>query len=163
LRDCQDGTVRIVLIEKVLGNIAQTDAAGRAVDLVQLSADGMAKPHQKTVTEAGRELKISLPRGENLFCGAVLCMDEDMVIAVDMPEEKVFELRPRTHLEWARAAYSIGNMHQSAFLHEDCIRVPYDYVLEKMIAGLAVEYSIVRRKLDGLRANAADGVHGHKE
>lgn len=133
---------------------------GCAIDLALLSHDQLQRPHQKAKTEGGRELMISLERGQNLYCGAVLYREEGLIIAVDMPEEKVFEIRPRTTMEWAKAAFNIGNMHQSAYLYPDCIRIPYDYVLENMVKALGVEYAVTEKKLDGMRPNVSPG-HSH--
>ncbi len=152
-----------MIVEKITGNMHTAEIGSRSVDLVRLTHDQILKPHQKVTSEGGRVIGISLPEGGHLHNGDILWIDEAEVIAVDLMEEDVFELRPKNNIEWAKAAFNIGNMHQKAYLFPECIRVPYDYVLEKMIDALGVEYSRERRKLDGVPASvsAVYGRHSH--
>ena len=152
-----------MIIEKVVDDINNIVPEGRAIDYIRVTHDLLEKPHQKLTTENGKTIKISLIHGENLYCGAILLMNDEELVVVDLLEEKVFELKPSGNLEWAKTAFNIGNMHQKAYLYDDCIRVPYDYVLEKMIESLGVEYSIEMRKLDGIKANASvASTHSHE-
>lgn len=155
-----------MLIKQVLGNIKDRPSSDKNTDRLILSHEDIERGHQRVTSKAGRDLRISLDRGESLSCGDILYEDQDILIIVDMPQEKVFELRPKTNLEWARAAYNIGNMHQKAYLYSDCMRVPYDYVIEKMIESLQVDFSIKDEKLDGsianVKAQSAGHSHEHK-
>jgi len=152
-----------MIIEKITCNLSGTDPGSRSIDWVMLSHEEMMKPHQKVTTEKGKRIGISLPQGEHLHNGDILYMDDEEIIAVGLMEEDVIEIRPKNSLEWAKAAYNIGNMHHKAYLYSTCIRVPYDHVLERMLASLGVEYSKEKRKLDGIPANvpAAGGHHRH--
>lgn len=148
-----------MIIEKILGNIDEFDEGGRSIDMALLTHEELNKTHQKIFTQNGTELYISLERGAKISCGAVLYEDEEQIIVVDMQIEKVFEIKPKSSQEWAIAAFNIGNMHQNAFIYPDCIRVPYDYVLENMISSLNIPYEIAERKLDGIRPNVSHGHH----
>jgi len=152
-----------MIAEKVLGNLNVIEAGSRMIDRVRLTHDEIMKPHQKVTSEGGKVIGISLPEGERLHNGDILYMDDAEIVAIELKEEEVFEIRPKNNIEWARAAFNIGNMHQKAYLYSDCIRVPYDYVLERMIESLGVEYSREIQKLDGIPANisAAGGHHHH--
>lgn len=149
-----------MLIERILGNIEDFDDENLNVDTVLLSHLDMKKPHQKVVTSEGKTLKISLDRGQNLSCGAVLYFDDELLIAVDMPEEKVFEIIPKGIFQWSKAAYNIGNMHSSIYLYSDRIKVPYDSALVKMIHALGIQYRITESKLDGDQLGVSIG-HSH--
>lgn len=152
-----------MIVEKVLSNLKVTEQGNRTVDRVWLAHDEIMKPHQKVTAESGRTVSISLPEGDRLHNGDILYEDDAEMIVIELREEEVFEIRPKNNLEWAMAAFQIGNMHQRAYLYSDCIRVPYDHVLEKTIDSLGVEYSREVRVLDGIPANlpASGGRHTH--
>ena len=150
-----------MIIEKITGNLDEIEIGNRSVDLVVLDHHDLSRPHQKVTTQHGKILGISLARGEHLFKGAVLFSDEKEIIAIELSEEDVFEIRPKGSIEWARVGFNIGNMHQAAYVSENDICIPYDPVMEKMIHSLGVEYHRKTRKLDGIRANVSILSSGH--
>lgn len=151
-----------IIIDKVLGHLSELQVGPRKLDPVLLHHDQLEKPHQKVTSIGGLTLGISLEAGNKLFGGAVLWLDDDKVVYVDLVEEDLLEVIPSGNLEWAKVAYNIGNLHQPAYLYEDCIRIPYDESLERMLLRLGVTYTRKIAKLDGQRANA-QAVHstGH--
>lgn len=153
---------RSIIVEKILGILPELRTEGFELDPVVLDHVQLQKPHQKANTRSGRTLGISLDKGERLYPLAVLYVDDRTVIYVELAEEDLLELRPQSTLDWGRAAYNIGNLHQPAYLSEDCIRVPYDPVLVRMLDQLGIPWSRRTGRLDGLRANAAmGGGHSH--
>lgn len=149
-----------IIIERILGILPEIKTDGLELDPVVLDHGQLQKPHQKATTRSGRTLGISLDKGERLFPLAVLYLDGQTAVYVELAEEDLLEIRPENPLDWGRAAYNIGNLHQPAYLYEDCIRVPYDPVLVRMLDQLGVPWSRKTGRLDGLRANAAMG-SGH--
>jgi urease accessory protein len=119
-----------------------------------LQHDQLEKPHQKVASKGGFTMGISLEPGNKLFGGAVLWVDDEVVVFVELVEEDLLEVKPYGNLEWARVAFNIGNMHHPAYLHEEFIRIPYDEVMERMLLHLGVPYTRKIAKLDGIRANA---------
>jgi len=150
-----------MIVEEIVGRLEETDIGNRDVDLLVLDHMDLIRPHQKVKTQSGRGLAISLSHGDQLFKGAVLFADENVIIAVDLAEEDVFEIRPKGNIEWARVGFNIGNMHHAAYVSETDICIPYDPVIDKMLHALNVEYSRKTRKLDGIRANASISSGGH--
>jgi len=150
-----------MIIEKILGKVQDFDLTDLTVDKVLLDHYDMAKPHQKLKTEKGEKIAVSLPHGENMFAGAVLFRDDEKLIYVDLLPEKVLVIRPSGNMQWAKAAFNIGNMHHAAYLHEDCIVVPYDAIIENLIKGIDVDCETCMRKLDGQRAGHVVGGHSH--
>ena len=150
-----------MIVEKIIDRIEETDIGNRSLDLVLLDHLDLTRPHQKVKTQEGKTVAISLPLGEQLYKGAVLYSDEEEIIAVDLLEEDVFEIKPKGNIEWARVAFNIGNMHQPAYVTENDICIPFDPVMERMFRSLNVEYSRKKRKLDGLRANVSISSAGH--
>lgn len=149
-------------VEKIIGNIEEFQLDSRELDLVLLDHLDLSKPHQRVKSEGGRELAISLPHGETLSKGAVLYQDDKLVIAVELLEEDVYEIKPEGILQWARVSFNIGNMHQMAYITETDICIPCDPVMERIFTALDVKFTRTRRKLDGIRANISAGArHGH--
>lgn len=150
-----------MIVEKILGTIEDYASENLKIDRVLMDHYDLGKPHQKLKSEAGETVAISLPHGEHLFCGAVLYKDEEKIIAVDLIPEDALEIRPEGNLQWAKAAFNIGNMHHPAYLHEDCIVIPYDAILEHLLKGIGVNYVRCERKLTGQKANHVVGGHSH--
>lgn len=150
-----------MIIEKIVGRIEDFKTEDLRMDRVLLDHYDMSKPHQRLMSESGEKLAVSLPHGEHLFCGAVLYKDEEKIIVVDMLPEDVLEIHPEGNLQWAKTAFNIGNMHHPAYLHEDCIVIPYDAILENLIRGMGVAYTRCERKLTGEKANHVVGGHNH--
>lgn len=151
----------MLIIEKILGDIQTIDIEGAEVDKVLLDHYDMAKPHQKLKTESGETIALSLPHGENLFAGAVLYKNDGKLIYVDLQPEDALVIYPEGNTQWAKAAFNVGNMHQPAYLYDDCIAVPYDAIIENLIKGIGVRYERSMKKLDGHRAGVVVGGRSH--
>jgi urease accessory protein len=149
-----------IIISKVIGHYQSGDASDRILDPVLMTHDQLLKPHQRVRSTGGRELGISLDEQEKLFNGAVLWQDDEVVVAVSLVEEDVLEIRPFGNEEWAKVAFNIGNMHHAAYLYPTYIRIPYDFIVARMLLQLGVPVDRKMAKLDGERANAPAG-HGH--
>ena len=149
-------------IEKIVGTIAQIELKDRELDYVLLDHLDLNKPHQRVNSQGGRELAVSLPHGEQLYKGAVLYEDDSLVVAVELLEEDVYEIKPEGIVQWARVSFNIGNMHQPAYITQQDICIPYDPVMERIFAALDVKFTRTRRQLDGVRANISAGAgHSH--
>ena len=151
----------MTIVEKILGDIREVDTEGLRIDKAFLDHYDMAKPHQKLKTESGAVIAVSLEGGEKLYNGAVIFKDEEKIIVTELLPEDVLEIRPQGNLQWAKTAFNIGNMHHPAYLHEDCIVIPYDAIIENLIKGIGVEYKRCERQLTGERANHVVGGHNH--
>ena len=138
-----------MIVEKIIGDARDFQGEDLKIDKVYLDYLGMGKPHQKLTAESGEKIAISLDHGEHLFCGAVLYKDSERMIVVDMLPEDVLEIRPEGNRQWAKTAFNIGNMHHPAYLYDDCIRIPYDGILENLMKSIGVAYTRCERKLDG--------------
>ncbi len=150
-----------MIIEKILGNLGNNIKTEKSVDKVVLDHFDMAKPHQKLKTVGGKVFGLSLPKGEVLSSGDIIFEDANEMVVIDMAEEDIIEIRPKDNMEWGRAAFNIGNMHQSAYIYDNCIRIPYDYVMESLLNNLGVEIERITGKLDGVKANVSIKEHGH--
>ena len=93
-------------------------------------------------------------------------LDRDgLVIVVELEPEDALVIRPEGQMQWARAAYNIGNMHQRAFIQEDCIITPYDAILQSIMQKLHVPCERTVCPIDGVRANVSqsEGHHHHHD
>ncbi|MBQ9060895.1 MAG: hypothetical protein IJ128_07115 [Firmicutes bacterium] len=134
---------------------------GRRLETVTLDRDRLSHPHQKLVSETGETFGLSLPHGESLEAGSVLFADDKRIVVVELAPEDALVIRPRGQMEWARAAYNTGNMHQMAFLQEDCIITPYDPILESVMQRLGVACKRQVCPIDGIRASVSQDQHSH--
>lgn len=152
-----------MIIETITGNITTYDLQGRRVEKVILDRDQLSKPHQKVKTETGETFALSLPHGSALSSGDVIYADDDRAVVVELRAEDALRIRPEGAMQWARAAYNIGNMHQTAFIQEDCIVTPYDAILESIMQKLDVSCERTTCPIDGVRANVSqqEGHHHH--
>ena len=144
-----------MIIEKIIGSTCDYDLSGYDVDRIILDHDELMKPHQKQITEKGREIAISLPRGEQLYYGAVLYENSSDIIVVEMANEELLEIYPQGNIQWGKAAFNIGNMHHSAYLNENTILTPYDPGMERILKALDIKYEKKNGKLTGQRANVS--------
>ena len=154
-----------MIIESILGNIKEYAVGDRRLEKVVLDRDGLSKPHQKLKTQSGESFGLSLPHGATLSPGDVIFADEDRVIVVELEPEDALVIRPEGQMQWARAAYNIGNMHQRAFIQEDCIITPYDAILQSIMQKLHVPCERTVCPIDGVRANVSqsEGHHHHHD
>lgn len=151
----------MIIIEKILGKIEDFETEGLITDKVLLDHYDMEKPHQKLKTESGMVLAVSLGSSHKLFSGAVIYKDKERLVVTELLPENVLVIRPVGNREWAKTAFNIGNMHHPAYLHDDCIVIPYDAIMESLLKGIGVAYTRCERQLTGERANHVVGGHSH--
>lgn len=154
-----------MIIENISGNIKNYQIGNRNIEKVILDRDRMLKPHQKVTSENGETFAISLPHGTTLSPGDVIFADDKRVVVVELTAEDALVICPEGQMQWARAAYNIGNMHQTAYIQDDCIVTPYDAILESVMQRLEVKCERAARPIDGVRANVAQnqGHHHHHD
>ena len=152
-----------MIIEKIVGNIAGFDTGSRCIEKIVLDREQLSKPHQKLKSESGKVFGLSLPHGCVLESGDVIYEDPETVVVIELAPEDALVIRPEGQMQWARAAYNIGNMHQRAFIQEDCIITPYDAILQSIMQKLHVPCERTVCPIDGVRANVSqsEGHHHH--
>ena len=150
-----------MIIENIVGNIKEYPVEGKAIDKVLLDRDRLSKPHQKVTAQSGEVFGLSLPYGRALQPGDIIFADESRAVVIELEPEEALVIRPEGQLQWARAAYDIGNMHQTAFIQEDCIVTPYDAILETVMQRLGVLCEKNRCPIDGVRANVSQHEEHH--
>lgn len=150
-----------MIIEKTAGNINEKNIGDRRVEEILLRREDLARTHQKLKTSDGGVFALSLPRGEHLHPGDILFEDEERIVCLGLAEEDVLVIRPRDRTQWARAAYNIGNMHQSAYIREEDILVPFDGILASVMDRLEIPWEKLRCPLEGVRAGVEQSPPHH--
>lgn len=137
-----------MLVEKVIGNINDEQFKNSNIDYVDIEwHEAFKKLHRKT-SQSGIEVGIKLDNDiltRGLRQGDVLAINEDNVIAVNIPKDKVLVVKvDDTHLV-PKICYEIGNRHATLFegsSHNEFITIysePMKEMLEKIGANVTVE------------------------
>jgi urease accessory protein len=146
-----------MVVTRVVGRLEEVDLAGRRIERIYLDADAMARAHQRTVTDAGTEVGISLSRGTTLRRGDVVYVDADRVIVVEGIDEDVLVVRPGAPLEWGLVGFHLGNRHCQPFFEGSEVLVRYDHTVEELLREIGVDFERSQRRLSGVRPV----VHAH--
>ena len=137
-----------MLVEKVIGNINDEQFKNSNIDYVDIEwHEAFKKLHRKT-SQSGIEVGIKLDNDiltRGLRQGDVLAINEDNVIAVNIPKDKALVVKvDDTHLV-PKVCYEIGNRHATLFegsSHNEFITIysePMKEMLEKIGANATVE------------------------
>lgn len=137
-----------MLVEKVIGNINDEQFKNSNIDYVDIEwHEAFKKLHRKT-SQSGIEVGIKLDNDiltRWLRQGDVLAINEDNVIAVNIPKDKALVVKvDDTHLV-PKVCYEIGNRHATLFegsSHNEFITIysePMKEMLEKIGANVTVE------------------------
>ena len=137
-----------MLVEKVIGNINVEQFKNSNIDYVDIEwHEAFKKLHRKT-SQSGIEVGIKLDNDiltRGLRQGDVLAINEDNVIAVNIPIDKALVVKvDDTHLV-PKVCYEIGNRHATLFegsSHNEFITIysePMKEMLEKIGANATVE------------------------
>ena len=137
-----------MLVEKVIGNINDEQFKNSNIDYVDIEwHEAFKKLHRKT-SQSGIEVGIKLDNDiltRGLRQGDVLAINEDNVIAVNIPKDKALVVKvDDTHLV-PKVCYEIGNRHATLFegsSHNEFITIysePMKDMLEKIGANATVE------------------------
>ena len=137
-----------MLVEKVIGNINDEQFKNSNIDYVDIEwHEAFKKLHRKT-SQSGIEVGIKLDNDiltRGLRQGDVLAINEDNVIAVNIPKDKALVVKvDDTHLV-PKVCYEIGNRHATLFegsSNNEFITIysePMKEMLEKIGANATVE------------------------
>ena len=137
-----------MLVEKVIGNINDEQFKNSNIDYVDIEwHEAFKKLHRKT-SQSGIEVGIKLDNDiltRGLRQGDVLAINEDNVIAVNIPKDKALVVKvDYTHLV-PKVCYEIGNRHATLFegnSHNEFVTIysePMKEMLEKIGANVTVE------------------------
>ena len=137
-----------MLVEKVIGNINDEQFKNSNIDYVDIEwHEAFKKLHRKT-SQSGIEVGIKLDNDiltRGLRQGDVLAINEDNVIAVNIPKDKALVVKvDDTHLV-PKVCYEIGNRHATLFegsSHNEFITI-YSEPMKEMLEKIGDRKSVV--------------------
>ena len=151
-----------MIIESVIGNIANTDISHRTVDLLQLEWFETTKRIQRKKSQLGREIAIRfLKEGQRLQQGDILLLDVSHAVVVDIIPSDAIVVSPRSLLEMGSVCYEIGNKHLPLFIQNDQVLMPFEEPIYRWLlaSGYATEKQHTRLT-NLLNANVQPHSHG---
>jgi urease accessory protein len=93
------------------------------VERILLGPDDARRHRLYTKTDSGTDCAISLPRSARLSNGAVLLLDPDRAVVVQLREEQWLTLSARDSAAALELGYFAGNMHWSVRFAGDSLSV----------------------------------------
>ncbi|MGE0237605.1 MAG: urease accessory protein UreE [Parvibaculaceae bacterium] len=133
-------------------------------DRLALDLDQRASPHFTAVTEAGRKVHVSLPRGTELEDRDILTAADGYAVAVIAAEEDLITIHPgEKALDWATLCYQLGNLHRPLRVAGEEILTPRDAQVEAFLTKLGASFQRERRPFTGRKLGSVAGHHhtGH--
>nr|WP_317331401.1 urease accessory protein UreE [uncultured Romboutsia sp.] len=137
-----------MLVEKVIGNINDEQFKNSNIDYVDIEwHEAFKKLHRKT-SQSGIEVGIRLDNDiliRGLRQGDVLAINEDNIIAVNIPKDKALVVKVDDTNLVPKVCYEIGNRHATLFegsSHNEFITIysePMKEMLEKIGVNVTVE------------------------
>ena len=123
-----------------------------AVDVVRLSRGDLARCRLRTWTEAGQEVAIALPRDQRLFEGALLALENDRALVVQVEAEHWLRLAPRDMAAALKLGYFCGNLHWRVRFEESNVLVAVETeerIYLERLEGLLQEGAVIVVSGDG--------------
>jgi urease accessory protein len=135
------------LIEQVLGarhDAAIADALHRlehrdAVDVLTIKSAELQRRRFKALTNRGEEIAVALPRDQTLHDGAVLVLEPDHAIIVQVSTPTWLRFVPRDAAAAVELGYNAGNLHWRVKFDGSTLMVAQE--------GPAESYSVRLRRL----------------
>lgn len=85
--------------------------AGGRVEHLTLAREDTLRRRLRATTDLGTDCAVALPGDQRLSDGAVVALDDDRAIVVQMTEERWLELAPRDTTAALELGYFAGNLH----------------------------------------------------
>lgn len=116
-----------MIINEVLGNIADFPADNRTIDLLEMEWFEATKKIQRRKTNSGQEVAIKFLReGQRLRQGDIVYEDDQKLVIVQIRPCDAIVLTPDTMLEMGTICYEIGNKHLPLFIQDNRVMMPFE-------------------------------------
>ena len=151
-----------MLIQKKTGHIDTLDLGNRSLDWLQLEWFEAGKRILRRKTQSGRELALKfLAEHNGLTQGDIIYEGEHSVIAIEILPCECIVVKPRDMFEMASACYEIGNKHLPLYFEANCLLVPMELPLYKLLTAQGFTVTIeIRKLLQPLKTTVAP--HGNE-
>ena len=133
-----------MIVEKILGNIAECMAGDKEINKVYLEWFELDKKLLRKVTSDGEEVGIRIEG--HLQEGDILYEDEKQRLVVDTLPTELTIVKVSTMEEMGRLCFELGNRHLSLAIEETRVSVPYDEPTYLYLEKLGFEPQKVKEK-----------------
>lgn len=144
------------MIKKVI----EIEHNGEARDSVALSWFDMQKPNLSAVSEEDISFIMKI-KFTHLHENDILICDDGHRIQIKKSEDEIYVLEFKEHLDFARAAYEIGNRHQPICIEDNKITILDDISLTDIILQLKNEKNVSLTKTQGYFRPNGKAHHAH--
>jgi urease accessory protein len=134
-----------MIIEQIVGNVANLGPKGLHIERVYLTSDDLVKRIQRVTTDHGKEVGIRLKEQKDLMDGDILYMDDRNMIIVNVTADDLLVLRPVSMKQMGEIAHQLGNRHLPAQFDGGEMLVQYDYLVEDLLKQLEIPYAREKR------------------
>ncbi|MHC5268689.1 urease accessory protein UreE [Enterococcus sp. LJL98] len=138
-----------MIFTKIIGNIADVSLGDdREMETIWLPSEDLTKRILRVTTDMDVDhgIQLSDPR-EELTDGAILFMDETMIIFIKVLPEELIVIQPKDIDEMGVIAHLLGNSHKPIDVKEGTILLQYDPVIIQMLEKQNIDFSIEEKVL----------------
>lgn len=136
-----------MILDKILGNIKDIENIDCHVERVYLESDELLKRVLRVTSDHGHEYGISLPKGSEMKDGDILFNDGHNMVVISVKEDDVIVITPKNINEMGEIAHNLGNKHLPVQIEDGKIIIQYDYLVEKFLQDLGVNFERKNMKL----------------
>ena len=136
-----------MILDKILGNIKDMEDIHCHVERIYLESDELLKRVLRVTSDHGHEYGISLPKGSEMRDGDILFNDGHNMVVISVKEDDVIVITPRHINEMGEVAHNLGNKHLPVQIEDGKIIIQYDYLVEKFLQDLQVNFERKNMKL----------------
>lgn len=136
-----------MILDKILGNIKDMEDIHCHVERIYLESDELLKRVLRVTSDHGHEYGISLPKGSEMKDGDILFNDGHNMVVISVKEDDVIVITPRDINEMGEVAHNLGNKHLPVQIEDGKIIIQYDYLVEKFLQDLQVNFERKNMKL----------------
>lgn len=136
-----------MILDKILGNIKDMEDIHCHVERIYLESDELLKRVLRVTSDHGHEYGISLPKGSEMRDGDILFNDGHNMVVISVKEDDVIVITPRDINEMGEVAHNLGNKHLPVQIKDGKIIIQYDYLVEKFLQDLQVNFERKNMKL----------------
>lgn len=136
-----------MILDKILGNIKDMEDIHCHVERIYLESDELLKRVLRVTSDHGHEYGISLPKGSEMRDGDILFNDGHNMVVISVKEDDVIVITPRDINEMGEVAHNLGNKHLPVQIEDGMIIIQYDYLVEKFLQDLQVNFERKNMKL----------------
>lgn len=136
-----------MILDKILGNIKDMEDIHCHIERIYLESDELLKRVLRVTSDHGHEYGISLPKGSEMRDGDILFNDGHNMVVISVKEDDVIVITPRDINEMGEVAHNLGNKHLPVQIEDGKIIIQYDYLVEKFLQNLQVNFERKNMKL----------------